>query len=55
MNVFRDLESLVSEGGENFSEQLTCMARAILKQKKVVIMDEVTARLVVPTIARSFV
>jgi hypothetical protein len=59
-NVFRNLESPVSEGGENFSmgsvlhqpnkpysclvrseKQLLCMARAILKRSKILIMDEV--------------
>jgi ABC-type ATPase involved in cell division len=63
VNVFRNLESQVSEGGENFStglalcqrdhntllmnlefsseKQLLCMARAILKRSKVLVMDEV--------------
>ncbi|KAJ7064951.1 multidrug resistance-associated ABC transporter [Mycena amicta] len=42
-NMFRNLDSAVSEGGENFStgeKQLLCMARAILKRSKVLIMDE---------------
>ncbi|KAH9067580.1 ATP-binding cassette transporter [Lactarius vividus] len=46
INVFRDLDSPVSEGGENFStgeKQLLCMARAILKRSKVLVMDEATA------------
>lgn len=45
-NVFRDLDSPVSEGGENFSageKQLLCMARAILKRAKILFCDEATA------------
>ncbi|KAI0034681.1 P-loop containing nucleoside triphosphate hydrolase protein [Vararia minispora EC-137] len=47
VNVFRNLDSPVSEGGDNFStgeKQLLCMARAILKRSKVLVMDEVRAR-----------
>ncbi|KAJ6609306.1 hypothetical protein B0H10DRAFT_2166370 [Mycena sp. CBHHK59/15] len=43
-NVFRNLEAPVSEGGENCStgeKQLLCMARAVLKRSKVLVMDEV--------------
>ncbi|KIM26711.1 hypothetical protein M408DRAFT_330465 [Serendipita vermifera MAFF 305830] len=46
VNVFRNLDSPVSEGGENFSageKQLICMARAILKRTKILFMDEATA------------
>ncbi|KIY63292.1 multidrug resistance-associated ABC transporter [Cylindrobasidium torrendii FP15055 ss-10] len=45
-NVFRNLDSPISENGDNFSageKQLLCMARAILKRSRVVIMDEATS------------